>query len=179
MSDVVESPLIEGLVLLKPKVFPDDRGFFLESYSESFLNEHGIHCHFTQDNHSCSKKGTVRGMHFQSSPGQAKLMRVAVGCIFEVAVDIRPGSPTFGQWFSTYLSDENHHQLFLPVGFANGFCVVSEIAHVMYKVSAPYDPKTECGFRWDDPDVGIQWPELNYLVSERDQNNPSLRELAL
>lgn len=175
----VEEVRLEGLKLIKPKVFPDDRGFFLESYSQRFMQEHGICETFCQDNHSFSYKGTVRGMHFQKSPGQAKIMRVAVGRIFEVAVDIRPQSPTFGQWYGVYLDGERHHQLYLPVGFANGFCVMSDYAHVMYKVSAHYDPETEAGFRWDDPDVGIEWPVGAPIVSERDQTNPFLRELKL
>ena len=172
-----QEPTLEGLKLLKPKVFHDERGFFLESYSEKFLADHGIHHPFLQDNHSFSRKDTIRGMHFQSSPGQAKLMRVASGCIFEVAVDIRPKSPTFGQWYGVYLDGENHHQLYLPVGFANGFCVMSDVAHVMYKVSAPYDPETECGFAWDDPDVAIGWPTDSPIVSDRDKSNPRLRDI--
>lgn len=168
---------LKGLILLKPKVFRDNRGFFLESYQEAPYAKIGINEKFQQDNHSYSKKGCVRGMHFQTYPGQAKLIRVAIGKVFDVAVDMRPGSPTFGQWEGVILDDQNHHQLFIPVGFGHGFCVLSDDAHVMYKVTSPYDPKTEKGFRWDDPQVNIQWPINNPTVSERDQMAPSFKDI--
>lgn len=169
---------LEGLKLIKPKVFKDQRGFFLESFQQSAYAKAGIKEIFQQDNHSYSQKGCIRGMHFQSFPGQAKLIRVAVGKIYDVAVDIRENSATFGQWEGVILDDQDHNQLFIPVGFAHGFCVLSEEAHVMYKVSTPYDPKYEKGFRWDDPDVNIQWPlTTDPLVSERDQKAPFLREI--
>lgn len=170
---------LDGLLLLKPKVFQDHRGFFLETFQQSVYDKLGIQCPFVQDNHSFSRKGCIRGMHFQSHPGQAKLMRVAVGKIFDVAVDIRPNSPTYGQWEGVILDDQQHHQLFVPVGFAHGFCVLSDEAHVLYKVSNPYDAKVEKGFRWDDPTVNIQWPVDNPIISERDQQAPFLRELNL
>lgn len=168
---------LAGLKLIKPKVFSDSRGFFMESFQQSLLEAAGLPAYFPQDNHSYSQKDCIRGMHFQSTPGQAKLIRVAVGKIFDVAVDIRPDSPTFGQWEGVILDDESHCQLFIPVGFAHGFCVLSEEAHVMYKVTSPYDPKTEKGFRFDDPEINIQWPTENPLFSERDQKAPFFSEL--
>lgn len=168
---------LKGLKLIKPKVFRDTRGFFLETFQQSLYEKIGISEVFQQDNHSYSEKGCIRGMHFQSFPGQAKLIRAPVGKIFDVAVDIRPDSPTFGQWEAVILDDQDHHQLYVPVGFAHGFCVLSDIAHVMYKVSTPYDAKHEKGFRWDDPEVNIAWPTNDPLVSERDQKAPFLREM--
>ena len=170
---------LEGVFKLCPKVFFDDRGFFYESFKESFLRESGIGEPFVQDNHSFSQKNTVRGMHFQTIPGQAKLLRVSQGEIFDVAVDIRPDSPTFGKWEGVILNSTNHHQLFVPIGFAHGFCVLSEEAHVMYKVSSLYNPSTEVGFRWNDQTINIQWPVTNPIVSERDQKAPLFNELDL
>lgn len=163
---------LAGLKLLKPKVFRDQRGFFLETFQQSLCEKLGLSTSFLQDNHSFSHQGCIRGMHFQSYPGQAKLIRVAVGKIYDVAVDIRPESPTFGRWEAVILDDQSHHQLFVPVGFAHGFCVLSEHAHVLYKVSSLYDPQYEKGFRWDDPTVKIQWPLDQPIVSERDQQAP-------
>jgi dTDP-4-dehydrorhamnose 3,5-epimerase len=168
---------IEGLKLLKPKIFKDHRGFFLETFQQSIYEKLGIACSFVQDNHSFSQKGCIRGMHFQSFPGQAKLIRVAVGKIYDVAVDIRPNSPTYGQWESVILDDQSHHQLFIPVGFAHGFCVLSDEAHVLYKVSKPYDAKFEKGFRWDDPTIKIEWPVEHPIVSERDQQAPFFHQI--
>jgi dTDP-4-dehydrorhamnose 3,5-epimerase len=168
---------LEGLKLIKPKVFRDERGFFLESFHQSIYEKAGLLDRFSQDNHSYSKKGCLRGMHFQSYPGQSKLIRVAVGKIFDVAVDIRPDSSTFGQWEGILLDDQEHHQLFIPVGFAHGFCVLSDEAHVMYKVSSPYHPKFEKDFRWNDPDIKIEWPIQTPIVSERDQKAPFFKEL--
>lgn len=167
-----------GLKLITPKVFADNRGFFLESYQQSVYDRAGIPSPFVQDNHSHSQKGCIRGMHFQSFPGQAKLVRVAVGQIYDVAVDIRPDSPTFGQWEGIVLDSVRHQQLYIPVGFAHGFCVLSDEAHVMYKVSTPYNPAYEKGFAWNDPDIGIAWPVKQPIVSERDQKSPSFRELS-
>lgn len=168
---------LEGLKLIKPKLFKDHRGFFLETFQQSIYQKCGIHCPFEQDNHSFSRKDCIRGMHYQSFPGQAKLIRVAVGKIFDVAVDIRPHSPTYGQWEGVILDDQLHHQLFIPNGFAHGFCVLSSEAHVLYKVSNPYRPETEKGFRWDDPKINIKWPIENPIISERDQQAPFLHEL--
>ena len=171
--DVVDLPL-RGLRLIKPKVLPDARGFFLESYRKDILATHGIDVDFMQDNHSRSAQNTVRGLHFQrpsaKGPGQAKLLRVVAGKVFDVAVDIRKGSPTFGKWHAAVLDAEQHHQLFVPVGFAHGFCVLSESAEVLYKVSSVYDPATESGFAFDDATVGVDWPVKRgaALLSNRD-----------
>jgi dTDP-4-dehydrorhamnose 3,5-epimerase len=174
--DVVDLPL-EGLKLIRPRVFADERGFFLESYEEHRYAEAGIDCRFVQDNHSRSSRGVVRGLHYQSHPGQAKLVRVATGRIFDVAVDIRPDSPTFGRWHGEWLDDSDHAQLLVPIGFAHGFGVTSEVADVLYKVSAPYDPATERGLRFDDPDIGIEWPVANPVLSERDREAESFADL--
>lgn len=170
---------LKGLKLITPKVFGDERGFFLESFQEEIYKKAGIAESFVQDNHSFSKKGCIRGMHYQSFPGQAKLIRVGVGKIFDVAVDIREYSPTFGQWEGVILDGEKHQQLYIPVGFAHGFCVLSDEAHVMYKVSTPYNPKYETGFRWNDPDIHIDWPVDNPIVSERDLQSPFFCQLQL
>lgn len=169
--ECIDLPL--GLKLFRPSVFADSRGFFLETYQQRAYAAAGVDITFVQDNHSRSTKGTLRGLHYQSHPGQAKLVRVGRGRIFDVAVDIRPDSPTFGSWHGVYLDDQEHAQLLVPVGFAHGFCVVSDIADVMYKVSAPYDPKTECGLKYDDPDVGVAWPISEPLLSPRDQQAES------
>lgn len=168
--------VLKGLKLIKPVVFGDHRGFFLETYQKEIYEQMGIKDSFVQDNHSFSKMGCIRGMHFQSSPGQAKLIRVAVGTIFDVAVDMRKDSLTYGKWEGVILNGMSHHQLYIPVGFAHGFCVLSDEAHVIYKVSSPYNPKTEMGFRFDDPDVNIQWPISNPILSERDLKAPSFNE---
>jgi dTDP-4-dehydrorhamnose 3,5-epimerase len=167
---------LEGPILLAPQVHGDERGFFVETYRRQALAELGVKTEFVQDNHSRSRRGTVRGMHFQ--PGQAKLVRCARGAILDVIVDIRPSSPQFGRWEAFRLDDERHHQLYCPDGFAHGFCVLSEVADVTYKVSAYWDPSLERGFAFDDPDVGIQWPHLDApLVSARDRAAPRLAQL--
>jgi dTDP-4-dehydrorhamnose 3,5-epimerase len=165
-----------GVRRIRPKVFCDHRGFFRETFHQLFYRQVGITEGFVQDNHSFSKKGTVRGMHFQRFPGQAKLVTVIEGEIFDVVVDIRPSSPTFGKWEGVYLNASQGDQLFVPIGFAHGFCVVGEHAHVFYKVSAVYDPAEERGFRYDDPFVGIAWPVEKPVLSERDLACPSLKE---
>lgn len=175
--EVTELPL-SGLKLIRPHVFRDARGFFVETYSEPRYREVGIDVRFVQDNHSRSARGTLRGLHYQSAPGQAKLIRVTHGRIFDVAVDIRPDSPTFGKWFGEYLDAEEHLQLFIPVGFAHGFCVVSDAAEVTYKVSTVYDATTEVGLSWNDPDIGVEWPVKEPLLSARDQSAESFREFA-
>lgn len=167
---------LSGPKRIRPRVFKDERGFFLECYRQPLYQELGIEERFVQVNHSFSKNGTIRGMHFQRSPGQAKLVTVISGKIFDVVVDIRQDSPTFGKWEGVYLDDVTHEQLFVPIGFAHGFCVVSEEAHVLYKVSAIYDPKEERTFRYNDPSVGIEWPVSVPLISERDRQAPSLNE---
>ena len=170
---------LEGPVLIEPVVHGDARGFFQETYRRNAFAELGIDDDFVQDNHSRSAHGVVRGMHFQ--PGQAKLIRCPRGAIFDVIADIRPGSPTFGQWEGFRLDDETHHQLYVPDGFAHGFCVLSELADAFYKVSTYYDPGAESGFRFDDPEMGIAWPAdgIELQASERDRAAPLLRELEL
>jgi dTDP-4-dehydrorhamnose 3,5-epimerase len=164
---------IPDVKLIQPTVYRDTRGFFLESYSTKAFGQAGIDMPFVQDNHSRSVQGTLRGLHFQSSPGQAKLVRVVTGRIWDVAVDIRPQSPTFGKWVGAYLDTETQRQIFIPVGFAHGFCVLSEYADVVYKASALYDPATECSIRFDDPDLAVAWPISEPLVSDRDRVAPS------
>lgn len=173
--NVIDTPL-SGVKLVKPKVFPDARGFFVETYQFTRYAASGIDVEFVQDNHSRSVKGILRGLHYQSTPGQAKLVRAATGRIYDVVVDIRPGSSTFGKHFGCFLDDVEHHQLFVPVGFAHGFCVISESADVCYKVSSPYNPQTECSLRFDDPALAIQWPVEEPLVSERDRNAESFAD---
>jgi dTDP-4-dehydrorhamnose 3,5-epimerase len=174
---VVEELPLAGLRLIKPTVHRDARGFFLETWSAPRYRQAGIDVAFVQDNHSRSSRGTVRGMHFQTAPGQAKLVFTATGRIFDVAVDIRPDSPTFGRWEGVTLDAETGWQLFVPIGFAHGFCVLSETADVLYKVSSPYDPATEAGFHWNDPSVGIRWPVAQPIVSARDQAARSFQDV--
>lgn len=174
--EVIELSL-SGLKLVRPKVFPDARGFFRETYRQPLYQAAGIDNTFVQDNHSFSKKGTVRGMHFQRRPGQAKLISVISGTIFDVAVDIRPESPTFGQWEGVTLDGVKGEQLFVPVGFAHGFCVMSDEVHLLYKVSNVYDPQEEMTFAFDDSDVKILWPISDPIVSERDRKSPTFKEL--
>ena len=169
---------LDGPVLIEPVVHGDARGFFQETYRKAVFAELGVHDEFVQDNHSRSRLGVLRGMHFQA--GQAKLVRCARGSILDVLVDIRPGSDSFGQWEAFPLDDEAHHQLYVPDGFAHGFCVTSELADVVYKVSTYYDPDAESGFRFDDPEVGIEWPaNIDLQVSDRDRNAPLLSQLGL
>jgi dTDP-4-dehydrorhamnose 3,5-epimerase len=166
---------LEGPILLEPAVHGDERGFFLETARAGALAELGITDEFVQDNQSRSSRGVLRGMHLQ--PGMAKLVRCARGRIFDVVVDVRPASPQFGRWEGFELDDESHHQLYCPDGFAHGFCVLSEVADVVYRCSAYYDPGRERGFRFDDPAVGIDWPEIELVTSQRDENAPLLAEL--
>jgi dTDP-4-dehydrorhamnose 3,5-epimerase len=168
---------LDGPLVVKPAVHGDERGFFMETYRRSLYAELGIGEEFVQDNHSRSRRGVVRGMHFQ--PGQAKLVRCARGEIFDVVVDIRPASPTFGHWEGYTLGDAGGEQLYCPDGFAHGFCVLSEVADVVYKVSTYYDPAAESGFRYDDPEVGIEWPSGDLHPSDRDSTAPSLAQLGL
>ncbi|NLD72317.1 MAG: dTDP-4-dehydrorhamnose 3,5-epimerase, partial [Chloroflexi bacterium] len=148
----------------------------LESYNQQRYAEHGIDVAFVQDNHSRSARGTLRGLHYQAPPGQAKLVRVVAGEVFDVAVDIRRGSPTYGRWVGVTLSAENHRQLYVPTGFAHGFCVVSESADFLYKVTSYYAPAEERGIAWDDPALGIEWPVQDPILSDRDRHHPPLAE---
>jgi dTDP-4-dehydrorhamnose 3,5-epimerase len=176
--DVVPTRL-EGPLLLAPQVHGDARGFFAETYREDDWREHGIECAFVQDNHSRSKRGTLRGIHFQTAPGQAKLVRCARGAILDVVVDLRRGSPAFGEWEAFVLDDEAMRQLYIPIGFGHGFCVTSDVADVAYKCSSYYDAATEAGIAFDDPGVGIEWPSgFEWIVSPRDMSAPRLVEVA-
>lgn len=170
---------LDGLVLLEPTVHGDERGFFVETYSREIYRDAGVAAEFVQDNHSRSLRGALRGLHYQRRPGQAKLIRVSRGSIWDVAVDIRPGSATFGQYEAFELDDVRHRQLFVSIGFAHGFCVTSDLADVAYKVSSSYDGGEERGIAWDDPALGIPWPADDPLVSERDRHNPTLAEAAV
>jgi dTDP-4-dehydrorhamnose 3,5-epimerase len=168
---------LEGLVLLEPVVHGDARGFMVETYRRDVWTECGVDAAFVQHNHSRSARGTLRGIHFQTEPGQAKLIRCARGRIFDVAVDLRRDSSTYGHWEGQVLDDESHRQLFVPVGFGHGFAVLSDVADVSYLLSSSYDPATESGIAWDDPDIGIEWPVDEPLLSERDRSAPSLAEV--
>lgn len=168
---------IPDLVLLEPTAHGDERGFLLESFREDAWAEHGIEGPFVQENHSRSSAGILRGLHFQTEPGQGKLVRCVRGAIWDVAVDLRRDSPTYRRWEGVELNDESHRQLFVPVGFAHGFCVLSDVADVAYKLTSYYDPATEAGIKWDDPDVGVEWPIAEPRVSERDETAPELRQV--
>jgi dTDP-4-dehydrorhamnose 3,5-epimerase len=173
----VQHSRLDGPVLIEPVVHGDERGFFQETYRRNVFESFGIADDFVQDNHSRSRRGIVRGMHFQ--PGMAKLIRCARGEIFDVLVDLRGGSPTFGQWEGFTLDDTRHHELYCPDGFAHGFCVLSDVADVVYKTSSYYVAELEGGFAYDDPEVGIGWPEgLELTPSARDAAAPALREIA-
>jgi dTDP-4-dehydrorhamnose 3,5-epimerase len=165
------------VILVKPKVHRDDRGFFLETYHQRKFAEGGITAAFVQDNYSYSVRGTLRGLHAQLNKPQGKLVRTVVGEIFDVAVDIRRDSPTFGKWVGEILSGENLHQLWVPPGFAHGFCVLSETAHVLYKCTELYDPEDEIVIAWNDPRIGIDWPIESPLLSPRDLAAPKLVEI--
>ncbi|MBI2091744.1 MAG: dTDP-4-dehydrorhamnose 3,5-epimerase [Deltaproteobacteria bacterium] len=177
MSFTFEKLSIPGLVIITPKVFPDGRGFFLESYKYSDFAENGINEYFTQDNHSRSAKGVLRGLHYQLEPyAQGKLVRCLEGEIFDVAVDIRKSSPTFGKWFSVKLSAENNKMLYIPKGFAHGFVVISDEAEVYYKCTAEYRPSSERGIIWNDSNLNIDWPVKEPVLSEKDSRYPKFRE---
>ena len=170
---------LEGPIVIDPVVHGDERGFFHESYRRAAFAERGIPEEFVQDNHSRSRRGVVRGMHFQVGAGMAKLVRCGRGAILDVLVDLRVGSPAFGEWEAFELDDERLRQLYCPIGFAHGFCVLSESADVMYKCSSYYDERLERGIRYDDPEVGIRWPDgVELLPSKRDASAPLLRDVA-
>ena len=168
---------LDGPLLIQPKVFGDERGFFAETYRRSVFADLGIPEEMVQDNHSRSGRHIVRGMHFQIGQGAAKLVRCGRGAIVDVVVDVRRGSPTFGEWEAVELSDDNHRMFYVPIGFAHGFCVLSEEADVVYRCSSYYDQALEGGFAYDDPDVGIEWPPLDLTPSERDAAAPRLSEI--
>ena len=167
---------IEDLILLEPEVHGDERGFLVETFRESELGELGIDVHFVQDNHSRSQGPVLRGIHIQR--GQAKLVRCPRGKIWDVAVDLRPDSPTYKRWEGHELDGELHRQLFVPAGFGHGFCVLSDEAHVLYRLSSYYDPELESGIAWNDREIGVEWPIDDPLLSDRDRNAPPLAEVA-
>lgn len=165
---------IPGLKVIEPRVFEDQRGFFLETYNAARYKENGVEVDFVQDNHSKSKKGTLRGLHYQVENPQDKLVWVIKGEAWDVAVDLRPGSATFGKWFGVTLSAEKKNQIFVPKGFAHGFCVLSDECEVMYKCTDLYNPKGEGGVIWNDPKIGIDWPVSDPILSEKDSKLPTL-----
>jgi dTDP-4-dehydrorhamnose 3,5-epimerase len=169
---------LEGPVLIESAIHGDERGFLQESYRQNAYAELGVHDEFVQDNHSRSRRGVVRGMHFQVGSGQAKLVRCARGSVLDVVIDLRKGSPTYGQWEAFRLDDETMLQAYVPIGFAHGFCATSDWADVFYKSSAYYDPQLERAINYEDPDVGIEWPDIDLVASERDRSAPRLREIA-
>ena len=170
---------LRGLLIIEPTVFEDQRGYFLETHHQERYQAAGLNVNFVQDNLSFSKRGTLRGLHFQIERPQDKLVQAVSGEIFDVAVDIRPQSPTFGKWSGALLSEDNKRQLFIPGGFAHGFCVLSESAHVAYKCSDYYRPDDEGGILWSDPTIAIDWPIKNPTLSDKDQQYPCLADLRL
>lgn len=176
MAEIFKESL-EGVRVIKRSFYVDERGYFEEMYRKSLYRELGIETDFVQDNHSFSIKGVIRGMHFQSYPGQAKLITVTVGSIYDVFVDIRPNSSSFGKYGARILKAEENEQLFIPSGYAHGFAVLSDEAHVFYKVSSGYNPETEHTFRYDDPKIGIEWPISQPILSEKDRNAKFLNEV--
>ena len=173
--EVIKTP-IEGVLLIKPKIFGDARGYFVETWQERRYAEAGLTYHFVQDNHSTSRRGVLRGLHYQKAFPQGKLVSVSLGNVFDVAVDIRPNSPTFGQWVGYELSAENQHQLWIAPGLAHGFAVLSEIAHFHYKCTEYYHPEVEACLRWNDPELGVVWPLEHPLLSENDKVSMSFAE---
>ncbi|SHE14259.1 dTDP-4-dehydrorhamnose 3,5-epimerase [Chlamydia abortus] len=169
---------LEGAFIIEPQVHRDSRGFFMESYNERKLRELGIQHNFVQDNHSLSvDPGVIRGLHYQLNPkAQTKLVRVTAGAVYDVVVDIRRGSPTFGQWIGVILSAHNHRQLLVPKGFAHGFCTLVPNTEVQYKVDEYYSPECDRGILWNDPELGIDWPVTNPVLSEKDKGHPVLKD---
>lgn len=168
---------LPGVLVIEPDVFVDSRGFFMETFHHKKYAEAGINHPFVQDNYSRSRQGTIRGLHYQLHNPQAKLVYVVAGEIFDVVVDIRQGSPTFGQWTGVYLSAENRRQIYVPEGFAHGFCAISDTADVIYKCSDFYAPHDDYGILWSDPEIGIDWPITSPLLSVKDSRHPKLSEV--
>lgn len=173
---------IEGLYIIEPTVFGDNRGFFMESWNKKEFSEIGLDIDFVQDNHSRSKKGVLRGLHFQVKYPQGKLVRVVKGIVFDVAVDLRKNSPTFGKWYGVILSEENKKMFYIPEGFAHGFLVLSDEADFLYKTTEYYYPEYDAGVIWNDPDINIKWPFEEYgikepILSEKDKKLPQLKEI--
>ncbi len=175
---VIETP-IEGLVVIEPQVFGDDRGYFMETYNKEVFNDHGLDMEFIQDNESKSKKGVLRGLHFQTEYPQGKLVRVTEGAVWDVGVDLREGSPTYGQWYGVELSDDNKKMFYIPEGFAHGFLVLSDEAKFNYKCTNLYHPEFDGGVAFDDEEIGIEWPEVDaeILLSDKDRKQPKLKDL--
>ncbi len=173
---VISSELPEVL-FIEPEVYQDERGYFLESYHVQRYAGHGLPEQFVQDNSSRSKRGVLRGLHYQLHKPQGKLVQVVRGEVFDVAVDIRTGSPNFYRWVGVILSEENHRQIYIPSGFAHGYCVLSDSADLSYKCTEYYEAADEFGIIWNDPDIGIKWPSLEFLISEKDQQNSRLQDL--
>jgi dTDP-4-dehydrorhamnose 3,5-epimerase len=167
---------VPDVLIVEPDVYCDARGFFLETYHAARYSAHGMQGPFVQDNHSRSAKGTIRGLHLQVARPQAKLVRVIAGAIYDVAVDVRRGSPTFGRWVAVTISAENFLQCYIPGGFAHGFCVLSEVADIEYKCTDLYEPAAEIGIAWNDPALAIPWPVESPLLSDRDRGHPPLAE---
>lgn len=174
----VEQTALDGPLIVVPEVHGDERGFLVETFRHDDLSAAGIRDQFVQENHSRSRRGTLRGLHFQAPPGQAKLVRTVRGAIHDVVVDIRRSSPTFGHHVAVTLDDREHRQLYIPPGFAHGFCVVTDEADVVYRLSRYYDPQLERGVAWDDPALGIEWPVDKPQLSPRDRTNPALQDLS-
>ena len=168
---------MEGLILIEPRIFKDERGFFLETYQMPRYRETGLNIKLVQDNHSRSQKGVLRGLHYQINNPQGKIVRVIQGCVFDVAVDIRLKSSTFGHSYWTILDSKTHHQLFMPPGIAHGFCVVSDFADFEYKCTDYYNPENQGGILWNDPELNIPWPIKNPILSERDKNYSKLSDI--
>lgn len=170
---------LDGVLIIEPAVYGDSRGFFMESYSKQKFNDLGLDFDLIQDNHSLSAQaGVIRGLHYQSSPkAQTKIVRVLTGAIYDVAVDIREGSPTFGEWVGVVLSEENKRQLIVPKGFAHGFCTIVPNTNVLYKVDEYYSPENDRGILWNDPDLNIDWPTTSPILSDKDKNQPLFKQL--
>lgn len=178
MHDMKITPTqLPEVLLIEPRVFGDQRGFFLETWSKQRYADAGLSVDFVQDNHSRSRKGVLRGLHYQLARPQGKLVSVTAGKVFDVAVDIRRGSPRFGRWVGFELSEDNHQQLYVPPGFAHGFCVLSDSADFVYKCTDYYSPDDEQCIRWDDADIGIEWPDGEFIVSEKDAANGRLASM--
>jgi dTDP-4-dehydrorhamnose 3,5-epimerase len=176
MEIKIESRSLRDVVVLVPEIFRDERGFFMETFRQDQFEAHDLPTQFVQDNHSRSVKGVVRGLHFQWDPPMGKLMRVSLGSAFLVAVDIRHGSPTLGKWVGVEASAENRRQVWAPAGFARGFCVLSDIAEIQYKCTGIYNSKAESGIRWDDSEIGIEWPIHDVSLSQKDRNAQTLAQ---
>ena len=178
MAFIFEKTNIPGVVIIQPQVFGDQRGYFMETYRKEQYAEAGIDKEFVQDNESGSTKGILRGLHFQKNHTQGKLVRVTSGSVFDVAVDVRPGSKTYGEWVGVVLSSEKKNMLYIPEGFAHGFLVLSDTAEFVYKCTDVYDPTSEGGIPWNDPDINIEWPKLDceYRTSEKDEKHQAFKD---